>query len=71
MRVIGPSCQKVKDIPDEALVAKRPHFQLRCAVRAEAIRTSMIVVQVRLQQCPQNFFQWPHIVVVIPTLHCC
>lgn len=48
MKVTVPSCQKLNDFPDGALLAKHLHLRVRCEVSADAPQTSMMLVHVQL-----------------------
>ena len=47
-KVILPSSQKLKDFPDGALLVKHLSFRVKCKASADAPRTSMVLVDVRL-----------------------
>lgn len=48
VKVTVPSCQKLNDFPDGALLAKHLHFRVRCETSADAPQTSMMLVHVQL-----------------------
>jgi len=48
IKVTTPSCQKLKDFPDGAVLAKHLHFRVKCEVSADAPQTRMMLVHVQL-----------------------